>query len=193
MEKLMQKEFAELRERLYPMLMDPVQMQEKGQGEILNGPIAEGLFVIYGLEEEDDKIRYLQFQDLRDWGVSHTTVHVTAIRNLERRTEGLRINKLATPGGERPMYIWHVEDGYDAARILLPKWLEELAEGVQGQLVLGVPHRNWFVALGAEDQDLVQVIANKVRAEHHSAEFPVSPYLYTWTGSGLERYKVQGG
>lgn len=193
MEKLMQKEFADLRERLYPMLMDPVQMQEKGQGEILNGPIAEGLFVIYGIEEPDDKIRYLQFQDLRDWGVSHTTVHVTAIRNLERRTEGLRITKLDTPRGDRPMYIWHVEDGYDAARILLPKWLEELAEGVQGRLVLGVPHRNWFVALGDDDQELVQVIANKVRAEHHSADFPVSPHLYTWTGGGLERYKMQGG
>jgi uncharacterized protein YtpQ (UPF0354 family) len=193
MEKLMEKEFADHREQLYPMLMDPVQIQEKGQGQILNAPIAEGLFVIYGIEEADDKIRYLQFQDLRDWGISQTTVHITAIRNLERRTEGLRINKLDTPQGGRPMYIWHVEDGYDAARILLPKWLEELAEGVQGQLVIGVPHRNWLVALGDEDQELVQVVARKVRAEHHSAEFPVSPYMYTWTGAGLERYQVQGG
>jgi uncharacterized protein YtpQ (UPF0354 family) len=193
MGELMQQEFAELRERLYPLLMDPVQIQEKGEGQMLNGAVAPGLVVIYGIEEPNDKIRYVQYQDLRDWGISQTTVHVTAVRNLEAKTEGMRINKLDTPQGGRPMFIWHVEDGYDAARILLPKWLDELKDSVRGQLVLGVPHRNWLVALGDEEPAMVQFLSRKVQAEHHSADFPVSPFLYTWTGEGLERYKVQGG
>lgn len=186
---LLEKEFAVLRDRLYPMMMDPVQIQEKGQGQMVNGAIAEGLVVIYGIEESEAKIRYVTYQDLRDWGVSHTTVHVTAVRNLERLTEGKRITRLNTPQGDRPMFIWHLEDGFDAARILLVKWLEELSEGVQGELLLGVPHRNWMVAIGSENAEMVKVIRRKVVQEHHSAGFPVSPFLYRWTGEGLERYK----
>lgn len=186
--KLMEQEFAEIRERLFPMLMDPVQIQEKGQGDMLSGAVAEGLIAIYGIEEPNDKIRYVSHQDLRDWGVSHTTVHITAVRNLERLTENARVTKLDSPDGGRPMFIWHLEDGYDAARILLPTWLDEFADAVPGRLVLGVPHRNWLVALGDEDPELLQMVQRRVQMEHREAGFPVSPYLYTWADGRLERY-----
>ncbi|HWI53217.1 MAG TPA: DUF1444 family protein [Symbiobacteriaceae bacterium] len=187
--KLAEKEFAEIRERLYPMLMDPAQIQEKGQGQMVHGAIAEGLHVIYGIEEPNDKIRYVQYQDLRDWGTSHTAVHVQAVRNLEHRTEGQRVNRLGSPDGANPMFIWHLEDGFDAARILLVQWLDDFAASVPGRLVLGAPHRNWLVACGDEDARMVDVIKRRVIAEHHSADFPVSPFLYTWDGEKLERYK----
>ncbi|MFZ5824194.1 MAG: DUF1444 family protein [Bacillota bacterium] len=187
--KLMEQEFAEIRERLYPMMMDPVQIQEKGQGQMLNGQMAEGLFVIYGIEEPNDKIRYVSFQDLRDWGVSHSTVHVTALKNLDRLTRGKRVTRLGAPDGSRPMFIWNLQDGYDAARILLPKWLDDFAEVVPGNLVIGVPHRNWLVALGDEDEALLETVERRIKAEHQEAGFPVSPHLYTWDGMSLARYR----
>ena len=186
--KLMEQEFATVRERLFPMMMDPVQIQEKGQGQMLSGQVADGLFAIYGIEEPGDKVRYVIHQDLRDWGVSHTTVHVTAVKNLERMTRGKRVTKLDSPDGGRPMFIWSLQDGYDAARILLPKWLDDFAEAVPGNLVIGVPHRNWLVALGDEDPTLLQAVQRRVTAEHREAGFPVSPYLYTWDGMSLSRY-----
>jgi len=189
MKKLMEQEFAEIRSRLYPMLMDPAQIQEKGQGQMLNGPMVEGLFVIYVIEEPNEKVRYVSFQDLRDWGVSHSTVHVTALKNLDRLTQGHRVTRLAAPDGSRPMFIWNMGDGYDAARILLPKWLDDFAEAVEGNLVIGVPHRNWLVAIGDNDPKLVDVVEQRVKLEHAEAGFPVSPYLYTWDGTGLQRYK----
>jgi len=193
MKNLQEQEFAELRSRVYPLLMDPVQIQEKGEGQMVNGAIAEGLIVIYGIEEPGEKIRYVTYQDLRDWNVSHSVVHVTAVQNLERLTEGKRVTKLDTPQGGRPMYIWHVEDGYDAARILLPTWLDEVAEVVPGNLLVGVPHRNWLVAISDADPMLVKFVRKKIMDEHHSASFPVSPFLYLWTGEQLQRYKGQGG
>lgn len=188
--KLSEQEFAEIRERLYPLLMDAAQIEEKGQGGMVHGAIAEGLHVIYGIEERGDKIRYVSYQDLRDWGVSHTTVHITAVRNLERLTEGKRFNRLDTPDGERPMFIWHLEDGYDAARILLVNWLDEFAAAVPGRLVIGTPHRNWLVAFGDQDPRMVEVVDRRVKAEHHSADFPVSPFLYTWDEGQLKRYQA---
>ncbi|HLO01512.1 MAG TPA: DUF1444 family protein [Symbiobacteriaceae bacterium] len=189
--KLMEQEFAELRERLYPMLMDVVQIQEKGEGQMLNGPLTEGLIVIYAIEEPNDKVRYVTYQDLRDWGTSHTTVHVTAVKNLDRLTEGKRVTKLDRPEGRRPMMIWNLQDGYDAARILLPARLNEFAEAVPGRLVLGVPHRNWLVAIGDEDPELLNLVQKRVQQEHRNAPFPVSPYLYTWDGEQLTRYQKE--
>lgn len=189
--KLMEQEFAEIRERLFPMVMDPAQIQEKGQGQMLSGQIAEGLFAIYGIEEPGDKIRYISYQDLRDWEVSHTTVHVTAVKNLERFTRGKRVTKLDVPEGGRPMFVWKLEDGYDAARILLPKWLDDFTEAVTGNLVIGVPHRNWLVAFGDEDEQMLRTIGRRVQLEHREADFPVSPFLYTWDGMSLARYQEQ--
>ncbi|WP_374711923.1 DUF1444 family protein [Symbiobacterium terraclitae] len=186
--KLMEQEFAEIRDRLFPLMMDPVQIQEKGQGQMVSGQIAEGLFAIYGIEEPGDKIRYVTYQDLRDWGVSHTTVHLTAVKNLEERTRGRRVTKLDTPEGGRPMFIWALQDGYDAARILLPEWLHDFAEAVEGNLVLGVPHRNWLVAIGDADAQLLNVVQRRVALEHRGAGFPVSPYLYTFDGERIHRY-----
>jgi len=186
--KLMEQEFAEVRDRLFPLMMDPVQIQEKGQGQMVSGQIAEGLFAIYGIEEPGDKIRYVTYQDLRDWGVSHTTVHVTAVQNLERRTRGQRVTKLDSPEGGRPMFIWALQDGYDAARILLPQWLQDFADAVEGNLVIGVPHRNWLVAIGDADEQLLSVVQRRVTMEHRGAGFPVSPYLYTFDGERIHRY-----
>lgn len=187
--KLMEQEFAEVRGRLYPMMMDPVQIQEKGQGQMLTGQMAEGLFVIYAIEEPGEKVRYLSTQDLRDWGVSHSTVHVTALKNLDRLTRGKRVNKLDSPEGGRPLFIWNLEDGYDAARILLPKWLDDFAEVVPGELVVGVPHRSWLVAFGDEDPRMVEAMAKRVEAEYREDGFPVSSHLYTWDGMSLSRYR----
>lgn len=187
--RLLEKEFADLRTRLYPLMMDPAQIPEKGQGQMLHGEIAEGLHVIYGIEEPGDKIRYVTMGDLTDWGVSHTTVHVTAIRNLEELTEGKRVNKLDRPEGGRPMFIWNLQDGYDAARCLLPKWLNEFAAVVPGQLLVGAPHRNWMVAIGNEDDELVEAVRRRVAMEHKAAGFPVSPHLYYWNGQKLEQYR----
>lgn len=188
--RLSEKEFAEIRDRLFPMLMDPAQIQEKGQGQMVHGAVAEGLHVIYAVEELNNKVRYVTYQDLRDWGASHTAVHMQAVRNLEHRTEGKRVTRLGTADGANPMFVWHVEDGFDAARILLVAWLDDFAATVPGRLVLGVPHRNWLVAIGDEDPKLVDVVKRRVVAEHHSADFPVSPFLYTWDGDRLERYKA---
>ncbi|MFO7275156.1 MAG: DUF1444 family protein [Bacillota bacterium] len=186
--KLMEREFADIRTRLYPLMMDPVQIQAKGGGQMVNGRIADGLHVIYGIEEPGDKIRYVTYQDLRDWGVSHTTVHITAVQNLKRLTEGKRVTKLDSTEGGRPMFIWALQDGYDAARILLTDWLQGFAEAVPGRLVIGVPHRNWLVAIGDADEELLRVVARRVAYEHRHAAFPVSPYLYTFDGERIVRY-----
>lgn len=188
--KLMEKEFANLRDDIYPLMMDMVHIQEKGQGQMVNGALAEGLWVTYCIDLSEEKIRYITYQDLRDWGISHTTLHVTAVHNLERLTDGKRITKLDAAQGGRPIFVWHVEDGFDAARILLVKWLEEFATTLPvGDLLIGVPHRNWMVAFSDEDPELVKVVRRRVSQEHHSAEFPVSPFVYRWTDQGLERYK----
>jgi len=192
MEKLLELEFADLRERVYPLMMDPFQIQEKGQGQMVNGALAEGLVTIYALEESNDKIRYITYQDLRDWNVSHSVLHVIAVKNLERRTQGKRITKLDSEHGDRPMFIWHLEDGFDAARMLLPTFIDDVAAAVSGRLLIAAPHRNLLIALGDSDPNVVRVVRRRVSSEHHSADFPVSPFVYLWTGERLERY-TEGG
>lgn len=189
MERLAEQEFAHMRDRLYPMLMSAAQVQEKGAGQMVAGELIEGLFTVYVHDLDRYRVRYVTYEDLRDWGVSHTVLHLTCIQNLQKLTAPLRFTKLDNPKRSNPMFIWNQNDGYDAARLLLPKYLDEFAAGVSGNLIIGVPDRHWLVAAGDDDPRLIEFVASKVKERHGDAAFPVSPDLYMWADGSLVRYQ----
>lgn len=189
MERLAEKEFAQVRDRLYPMLMSPAQVQEKGGGQMVAVELAEGLFVVYVQDMDRHRVRYVTFQDLREWGVSQTVLHITCVKNLEKLSASSRFTKLDQPDKPNPMFVWNQQDGYDAARLLLHPHMRQFAGEVSGPLIFAVPDRHWLVAVGGDDPQLVDFVARKARERYEGAHFPVSPYLYVWVDGAIERYR----
>ncbi len=182
-------EFAAVRERLFPMLLPPKRVEQMGEGQVVARQLAEGLAVVYVEDTGPNEIRYVTWGDLQSWDLSPTGVHQVALWNLEARSKALTPTVIDPPGRHDPMLVWNVQDGYDASRLLLHRWVAEAAEQVRGDLILAVPDRHWLVATGDTDPQKRAAIRRLTDQRYHSSVFPVSPLVYIWQGEQLEVYE----
>jgi uncharacterized protein YtpQ (UPF0354 family) len=87
------------------------------------------------------------------------------------------------------MFILATHDGYDATRILLSPLLAQLAEQVNGQLIIGIPNRDFLIAFGNADPLTVGKIGLQVKADSQSRTYPLTPTLFTYHEGELTVYE----
>lgn len=181
--------FEAVRDRLYPMLLPPRRVEAMGEGQMVARLLAEGLAVVYVEDTGPNEIRYVTWGDLQMWEVSMHGLHQVALWNLQEKSRHLFPIVMDPPDRRDPMFIWNVQDGYDAARLLLHDWLAEAARAVDGDLILAVPDRHWLVATGHRNPQKREAVRRLTEQRYHTSVFPVSPHLYIWRGDRLEVYK----
>jgi uncharacterized protein YtpQ (UPF0354 family) len=181
------REFADVRARLYPLLMSPAAVQEKGGGQMVAALLAEGLCAVYVEDLDRYRVRYITNDDLKHWGVSQTALHSTSVRNLEEATRTLQFARLDNPERPNPMFVWNRQD----ARLLLYSYMKDFSATVSGQMLVAVPDRHWLVAIGDRDAALVDRVQRLVRQRHRQEEFPVSPHLYRWEEGKLRLWQEE--
>lgn len=175
-----------VRDRLYPMVLPPRRAELMGEGRMVARHLAEELAVAYVEDTGPNEIRYITWSDLQAWGLGVAGLHQIALWNLEQKSRPLFPVVMDPPGRRDPMFIWNVQDGYDAARILLHHWIAEVAGLVRGNLLLAVPERHWLVATGDATADKREALRRLTDERFHRATFSVSPLLYVWKDGSLE-------
>ncbi|BDG62449.1 DUF1444 family protein [Caldinitratiruptor microaerophilus] len=174
-----------IRDRLFPMLLPPKRVESLGEGHMVARLLAEDLAVVYVEDVGPNEIRYVTWEELQAWGIGPDGLHQIALWNLDEKSRPLFPIVMNPPGKRDPMFIWNVQDGYDAARILLHRWLAEAASQVDGRLLLAVPDRHWLAATGDRDPQKRAAFHRLTRERFQTTIFPVSPHVYVWTGHRL--------
>lgn len=177
--------FEQVRDRLFPMLLPPRRVEQMGEGQMVARRLAEGLAVAYVEDTGPNAVRYITWADLQIWGLGKDGLHQVALWNLEQQSRPLFPVVMNPPGRQDPMFIWNVQDGYDASRILLHQWLAEAAGQVAGDLLLAVPERHWLVATGGANPQKRAALRRLTEDRYHRAVFPISPHVYVWQGDRL--------
>lgn len=180
------RELETVRDRLYPLLLPPRRVESLGGGQMVARLLAEDLAVVYVEDLGPNEIRYITWGELEAWGIGPGGLHQIALWNLEAKTRPLFPIVLNPPDRNDPMLIWNVEDGYDAARLLLHRWLAEAASRVDGRLLLAVPDRHWLAATGDRNPQKREAFHQLARERYQRSVFPVSPRVYVWTGDRLD-------
>lgn len=179
-----------VRERLFPMLLPPRRVENLGEGQMVARLLATDLAVVYVEDTGPNQVRYITWSDLQHWGIGEAGLHQIALWNLERISEPVFPIVMNPPDRRDPMYVWSVQDGYDAARLLLHRWLAEVAPELDGQPLIAVPDRHWLAVTGAGDARKRAAVARLTRERYQRAAFPVSPLVYLWQGDRLEPLRV---
>jgi uncharacterized protein YtpQ (UPF0354 family) len=97
--------------------------------------------------DEKDSIIFVVPEALVRWNVSLESAFDTALRNLELEARGHQFSQ--TGAGTRTILIDRSTEGYAATRAILPSRLEDWERRVQGELVLGLPTRDFMIGFGA--------------------------------------------
>jgi uncharacterized protein YtpQ (UPF0354 family) len=172
-------DFATAQPKFRPQIMPPEYAQ---QAPILSFPFGRTLAI--GIVLDSDKgYLYLKREDALRWNKSEKELLDIAITNLD---EASRKMQMQSSDNEEAKWIGiETKDGFDAARILIPKLREFLASRLGSPFRFGVPNRDFLIcwSTGASPRFLDFTTA-KLQKDFETQPYPLSPHAFEVTADG---------
>lgn len=142
-----------------------------------------GLLVAYAIDEPD-RFTLVQQRQLDAWRIAPAELDRQALGNLEAASLGVALE--VQPGARGGRYcIVATSDGYDAARILLPRFMARLREGLGTRSAfVGIPNRDFLVAWTA-DLSVRSRFAAQIRRDQTGRPHPRTDMLFVSTQDGV--------
>ena len=185
-----ERDFASLADRVMPMLK-PIDLlvivSERKLPMLAYRDFLADLIITYVIDEKHS-VAYINEEQLDSWGVNVQDLHDRAIENLRRRTRE-SVQYTAVGEGEQRLFIYSSGDGYDATRLLLTETLADWARAVHGRLVIGIPNRDFLIALGDANQEILSSVAAQVQADAAQREHGLTDQLFTLAGGMIRAYE----
>lgn len=185
-----ENEFGALADRVYPMLKKIdllVTVRERGLPMLVYREFLANLIVTYVIDETNS-VSYINEQHLDSWNISSLDLHEQALDNLRRRTLEQTDFLMAGEGDQR-LFIFNSGDGYDATRMLLTDILAGWARELPGNLIIGIPNRDFLIAFSDADGDILQNIAHQIQADSVQQNQGLTEQLFTLKGEQVREYE----
>jgi uncharacterized protein YtpQ (UPF0354 family) len=179
--------FREACGRLFPVLKTtaflgrPLCSGTKLSDDLLWEEFHCGLAVCF-VYDTGDCARFVRTEDVKDWKASKNEVRWHALENLASSTALLEHGIAETRFGRA--VVVNANDGYDAARILLPGLKDALLPHLGESFLVAVPCRDLLVAL--EDKtELLALIRRQIREDAHLGAYGLTDELFICDSEGV--------
>ncbi|MCJ2138735.1 DUF1444 family protein [Methylobacterium sp. E-066] len=174
-------DFAAVTSRLRVQLVPEEILRQ--HAEIAHRRFSETLFVVYVLDEPK-RYRYVTRAMLADWQVDPAIVEAMAVKNLAATSKDAPFN-LGLGDGVPMFAIAESGDDYDAARLLVPDYLEQIRSALKADsITLAAPTRDALMAWPADSagrRDLAAEVSRQLQAGPYGR----SDELFRFDRSGL--------
>lgn len=181
--------FADLRERIFPMLK-PIMLlatvRERKVPMLVYRPFLADLIITYVIDEAESVV-FINEDHLERWDTTEHEVHTQALANLHNRTRTSVDYATAGTGAQR-LFIFNSQDGYDATRILLPDILDQWRRQIPGNLVIGIPNRDFLIAFSDADRTVLANVAQQVQADSVQRAYGLTDRLFTLINGEIREY-----
>ncbi len=177
----MSLEFA--RPRIMPRIQPVSIFEHLDEQMVAHVPFVNDTVVVFVTDLPQMTVSITTEQMLR-WGVDIEDVEEFAIENLDRYAPELEIQFVESKEGGKAAIISE-QDGYDAARLLLPGLYRRLASHLGGNFYVAIPARDMFVALSDQPEEFVERVAERVAADHKRLPYPITSEFYYATLDGI--------
>ena len=181
--------YSDLSERIYPMIKPLamlVEVRERRLPMLAYREFLGDLMIAYVIDE-DRSVAYINEEHLERWGVSIHDLHAQAIANLRRRTDA-NVKYTTVGAGEQRLFIYNSGDGYDAARLLLSDVLSGWARDLPGQLIIGIPNRDFLIAFSDANPEILRAVAAQVQADAAQQQYGLTEQLFTLEQGVVKEY-----
>lgn len=177
----------DIRERIMPMLY-PKSTWQKQFPEFAAQPWVAGLAILYVVDEAD-AYWYVRNDLIEPWGVCVEDIHDIAIRNLEAYFEENPMELILNggPDGAR-LLLPERPDAYNSARLLSKSFHKSLQEILGRELIVGVPNRDFFVAVSLDSDEVINQVCAKVVEDHERMDHPLSKRLLLVSSDGVSEF-----
>jgi uncharacterized protein YtpQ (UPF0354 family) len=183
-------DFAELADRIYPMLKPIALLAEVRDRRLPMLAYSEFLaeLIITYVVYEGRSVAFINEEHLERWGLGVHELHAQALANLRERT--LKQVDYSTLGvDEQRIFIFNSGDGYDATRLLLTDVIAGWASQMPGNIVLGIPNRDFLIAFSDANPTILNSIAQQIQADAARLAHGLTEQLFTFADSVIKEYQ----
>ncbi|MFC2252406.1 hypothetical protein ACETRX_22405 [Labrys portucalensis] len=153
----------------------PIEYRRQAK-ELVSRDLAARVVIAYALVTTDD---------LKTWGVDADAIHEAALAGLEAASGKLAIEAERSAKGRGAYATILTNDGYDAARLLLPSVRQRLLQALGSDLAIaGIPNRDFLVAW-TPDFSARAGFAAKVSEDSKSRSHPLTDELFVIEVNGF--------
>ena len=118
------------------------------------------------------------------WGVQVDDLETLARENLARYAPELKVRIVEAEDGGKAAIV-ALQDGYDAARLLLDSLHVKLAPQLGGDFFVATPARDMFVAMTCNPPNFVQRISQRIGRDYQRLPYPITSSLFLVTRDGV--------
>lgn len=174
-----------VRNRIMPMLY-PHDAWQKQFPEFIGSPWIGGLAVLY-VVDETNAYWYVRESLLEKWKLTQDELHDIAIENLQEYflKQPMEMAVAATEDETPSMLMPATADSYNSSRLLSHAFQGKLREFVGGDLVIGVPGRDFFVAVSMKADVMINHIRERVREDYVHTDHPLTDRLLLISADGV--------
>jgi hypothetical protein len=127
----------------------------------------------------DDERQYtsLKREDADRWQETPGSLFERAINNLDRASSDLELQV----HGSKEVRLIGIEknDGYDAARILIPRLRSFIAERIGSPFYFGIPNRDFLVCWNTcAPEQFGEIMKKKLKEDFEARPYPLSPNIF---------------
>jgi uncharacterized protein YtpQ (UPF0354 family) len=155
--------------------------------QLIHRPFTEGIFVAVVLDAADG-YGYVRREDREKWQVSETELFDQAQRNLERSAREITLHEGRSTD---KLLAIQENDGYDAARILVPSVRKHAAELLGEPFYLGIPHRDFIVMWStANSLEFQRSTRDTLASDFATQPYSISGDVFeVWADGRIQRVK----
>ena len=128
-------------------------------------------------------------EQMLKWGLDIDDLDRIARTNLSSYHSNLKLQIVEADDGGRAA-IFNVQDGYDAARLLLDSLWQRLAPEFKGNFYVATPARDLFLAISCGPNNFVEKLQERIVEDYKRLPYPISKDLFLVTQDGVAGTKA---
>jgi hypothetical protein len=174
-----------VRDRIMPMLY-PESIWQRRFPAMIGTPWVAGLAILYVVDEAH-AYWYLRNAHRDHWGLEVDDIHTIAMTNLERHFDQKPMEiAVAESDEDSPAVLLPSQsDAYNSSRLLSEPFLARLLEVIGENFAIGLPSRDFFVAVKGSLPQTIEQIRRRVRIDFGKTEYPLTDRLLLVSADGV--------
>ena len=171
------------RARIMPRIQPESIFQHLNREMVAHMPYVNDTVIVFVVDLPHMTVSITTEQAIR-WGVEAEELQELALKNLRGYAPELDVQIVESKEGGRAA-IMAENDGYDAARLLLPDLHHRLRDCLGGDFFVATPARDMFLALSCDPHEFVERIHQRVLHDHGRLPYPITPDFFLATRDGV--------
>ncbi len=171
------------RGRIMPRIQPNTLFDHLDREQVAHTPWVNDTSIVYVIDLPRMTVSITLEQVVR-WGLDMEEVEQLARTNLSRYAPSVEVKVVESAEGGR-VAILSVQDGYDAARLLMDSLHVRLAPRLRGDFYVAAPARDIFLAISQGPDDFLQRVQSRVDRDYQRLPYPITKDLFVVTQDGV--------